>query len=444
MHSEEKAWRIWCERALILFGTIFYLFVFPHGTHGDGWIRYISVEALATRGEWLVHKYPMIGPFCSVPLYWLGMLVKEPHWWVSRFNSFCFLGFLAVLYRLLRSEVPNASWRRRLILLLLAGTMFSKHVTDFYGEVFTSCLAALSIAYILLRNRSAGIFTLAVAAASTPATLLATGLVSLRISWIVKRWRYFLPPILGLLFMLSENFLRFGTLVNQQYFLDEALTKNALPYAKLNGFHYPFFFGVLSICFSFGKGIAFYCSGLLAMPFAMKHLPEKLRELQRVWALYVLGLILIYAKWCAWPGDWYWGPRYFLFAGIPAALALHTLLEKKREGLVETIGALTLLTLSVWVGLDGVAFGQNNLEDCGVNGGYLMGFCWYTPEYSALWRPFLAEKFLNGKQTAFTVYYLLVYCFLSFPLWKYLAGETYSTVRKAAADSKRILREWRF
>ncbi|MGZ3713203.1 MAG: hypothetical protein ACXVBE_15675, partial [Bdellovibrionota bacterium] len=306
------------------------------------------------------------------------------------------------------------------------------------------CLAALSLALIILRRNHFGIPGLAIAAASSPPTLLAVGLSSAGLAWLKKRWRYFLPPLLGLIFILLENTLRFGTLVNQQYFRDEALTLNALPYARLNGFHYPFWFGVLSICFSFGKGIAFYCSGLLAIPFAMKLLPENLQQLQKLFAFYVLGLVLIYAKWCAWPGDWYWGPRYFLFAGIPAAIAIHALLEKKRNGITETLGALALLTLSVWVGLDGVAFGQNNLEECGVNGGYLMGFCWYTPEFSALWRPFLAEKTLNGKQLAFTIYYLLTYCYLSFPLWKFVVSRILSTTKSAYSERKRILSQWHF
>lgn len=444
MRNGTAGWSEWGERALLFCGVIFYLFVFPHGTHGDGYVRYAAVEALATKGDWLVHKYPMIGPLVALPLYWLGFLVKHPHWWVSRFNAICFLAFLAMMFRLLRADIPDPGKRRRLALLLLVGTMYPKHVTDFYGEVFASCLAGFGLALLVIRKSLGGFAAVSLAAASSPPTLLATALSGARISWAQKRWRYVLPVALGLLLILAENLFRFGTLVNEQYFRDEALTQNALPYARLNGFHYPFFFGLLSICFSFGKGLAFYCPGLLAAPFAFRHLPERLRELEKVWLCYVVGLILIYAKWCAWPGDWYWGPRYFLFAGLPAALAIHALLEKKRSGMLESAGVLLVLTFSVWAGLNGIAFGQNNLELCGENGGYLMGFCWYVPEFSALWRPFLAERGLHGKQLAFAIYFFLTFLLLSWPIWRFLISSLKRNFLSAVNNPRETFGQWRF
>lgn len=444
MPSRSETLFTWSERTLIALGVIFYLFVFPHGTHGDAYVRYLAVEALATRGEWIAHKYPMLGPLCSLPLYWLGLVVKHPHWWVSRFNAICFLLFLAALHRLLRAEITNAGARRRLILLLLVGTMFSKHVTDFYGEVFTTCLAAISFTCLLLRARPLGFLGISLSIASAPPTVIAHALASTRLAWIRRRWRYVLPIFFGVLLVVAENLFRFGTLVSEQYFRDSTSTTIALPYARMNGFHYPFLFGFLSICFSFGKGIVFFCCGLLAIPFAQKYLPENLRELQRVWICYVLGLLLIYAKWSAWHGDWYWGPRYFLFAGLPAALAVHALVERGRSGLGETCATLAALTLTVWVGLTGVAFGQNNLELCGENGGYLIGFCWYVPEFSALWRPFIAEKGLGGKQLAFAVYFGLAYLYLALPLWNYLLRELAFRARDLFNNRQRIFREWRF
>lgn len=434
--------RDWIEITLLVLGFLFYLFVFPHGTYGDGWSRYLAVEALARDGQWMPHKYPMLGPLFSVPLYALGWAIKHPHWWVSRYNSFLFLGFLLSLPSLLRTEL-SASSIRRLMLLLLTGTMFSKHVTDYYGEVFTVVLAALSVLWIVNRRSKLGIFGMALSAVSNPPSLIAGALSAAWFGFFQKRLRFFLVPVIAGLLILTENFLRFGAPISHQYLNDVVGTTNALPYARMFGFHYPFLFGVLSIFLSFGKGILFYAPGLLLAWPASRLMTGRLKEIHYSWLFYLLGLVLMYAKWCAWPGDWFWGPRYFLFASLISVFSLHMMMEKKEKPLWENIAVLGVLLLSVWVGLDGVAFGQNNLEECGLNGGYLMGFCWYTPEYSALWRPFLAEKTLNGKQLAFTIYFSLVFLYLSFDLWKEITRQTGASLRQGWNRWGRIS-EWHF
>ena len=435
-----SAGRVWTERVLLFLGIVFYLFVFPHGTHGDGSVRYMAIEALAEHGTWLAQKYPMLGPLGALPLYCLGWLVKTPHWWASRYNAILFVAFLFGLHRLLRDQLAADS-RRRLLLLLLTGTMFSKHVTDFYGEVFTATLAALGLVYLAMNRQKGGFLALTLAIVNAPPTIVAAGLALLRPLFTQRRLRYVLPLVFGGALIALENTLRFGALVSNQYLNDVALTSNALPYARLNGFHYPFFFGLLSICLSFGKGILFFSPGLLLAWAAYPLMSARLKEIQALWLLFVAGLVLIYAKWCAWPGDWYWGPRYFLFSSLPAALALHTLLEQPNKKLLGSSLVLLVLSLSVWVGLDGVAFGLNNLEDCAANGGYLMGFCWYTPEYSPLWRPFFAEKRLGGKQLAFAIYFALSYLYLSYPVWAAIARQLLGAFRRAQWWK---VDEWRF
>ena len=336
------------ERALLFLGAVFYLFVFPHGTHGDGSVRYEALLALLTKGEWLVQRYPMVGPLCSAPLFYLSALYKDPHWWLSRFNSFLFLGALALLPRLLRPCLPAGSGRRFALLLLVA-TMFPKHVTDYYGEVFSATLAAVGTALFVRRRFGLGVAGLALGLANTPAALFATAGAALPFAWGERRLRYFLPVALGGLLMVAENLLRFGSVTNHVYFADSVVTASPLPYAHVNGFSNSFLPGVLSILLSFGKGILFYAPGLLLAARGAREMPEEVRRLLRSWLFYVAGLVLIYAKWFAWSGDWFWGPRFFLFASFPAALALHFLLEGESRGLRSKLLLLSALTLSVWL-----------------------------------------------------------------------------------------------
>ena len=92
------------------------------------------------------------------------------------------------------------------------------------------------------------------------------------------------------------------------------------------------------------------------------------------------------AKWWAWYGGGFWGPRFFLLLAFPAALALSVCMAnvKSRN---ELALLLVIISLSVWVGIDGVLFGETGMEICQADSYKLELLCWYTPEFSALWRP---------------------------------------------------------
>lgn len=400
------------EQILIALGAIFYLFVFPHGIHGDGAPRFITLEALITRGEWVDSKYPMLGTLISAPLYYLGYVVKNHHWWVSRYNSILFLVLVYMLWRWLRPSLGEAV-ARRFVLLLMTASMFARHATDFYGEIFTATCLALGTIAILQRREKVGALFLALAAVNTPAVLLPMALVvGVFFLWYRKPFVLFSVP-LAVALILLENWLRRGDPKHFGYvFALEASDKTIQPYSGLPGFSYPFGFGLLSILFSFGKGLIFFVPGFFVLPWALKGTNEFTRRLAAIWAVAVFGLILIYARWNAWHGAWYWGPRFFLFASLPAALALAYWFEAKKPGPIAEWTRLFLLTLSVWVSASGVAFGLNNMEMCAREMEYV---CLYVPEFSPLWRPFIAEKSLTGKQTAFLVFHFLAWAVVALP-----------------------------
>src|SRR5262249_55819704 len=131
-----------------------------------------------------------------------------------------------------------------------------------------------------------------------------------------------------------------------------------------DGFSEPFLIGLLSILFSFGKGLLFFAPGLL-LPLrgALAGLAEGTRRLlattHLLWVAFLGGLVLVYARWWAWYGGWFWGPRFFLIASLPACLALALRLRPaRRPALLGDLATLGVLALSVWVGIDGAVYDQ--------------------------------------------------------------------------------------
>jgi len=74
------------------------------------------------------------------------------------------------------------------------------------------------------------------------------------------------------------------------------------------------------------------------------------------WLLFLTGLVLVYSPWFAWHGGLTWGPRFLLFASIPAALAIAVRLGDLTAPLWVRLLTLAALALSVWVALCGAVF----------------------------------------------------------------------------------------
>jgi hypothetical protein len=70
------------------------------------------------------------------------------------------------------------------------------------------------------------------------------------------------------------------------------------------------------------------------------------------------------------------------------------------------------------VGVNGVVFGQADMGLCWVNNYELEFMCWYVPEFSALWRPFVvrgaggvAHAMLHDDRALFVLWQLLVFVY---------------------------------
>ncbi|MGZ3704241.1 MAG: hypothetical protein ACXVC4_20795, partial [Bdellovibrionota bacterium] len=397
------------ERILLVIGVVFYIVEFPHGIHGDASVRYQSLlSSLA-----MMHLQPMVysyvHPIFSAPLILFGYLYKDGFWWVSRFNTFF---FLLTVWAAARSSARWPGWgkdsARALALLLLGATMFPKHVTDYYAEVFSSCMVLLAILLFQAERRWLAVAALSLSVWNVVATIFGGGFLLLYFAFSSKRWRYLAAlPLLPAGF-LAENYFKYGEFYPSAYFGMQVGPHTMLPYAMGPGFSYPLFFGLLNVLFSFGRGIFFFAPGLVFLfypPFWKGQGRE--REVIRAGALYLLGLILVYAKFWAWPGGAFWGPRYFLFSSVLAAylLAAH---RRESAGPVWRTTWIAATTLSCWVGCQSVLFGTDFLEDCFRQGHELEFICYYVPEYSVLWRTFIVSPPITGRRVAFLVFFLLV------------------------------------
>ena len=96
-----------------------------------------------------------------------------------------------------------------------------------------------------------------------------------------------------------------------------------------------------------------------------RRLLKEYRYLVLLMLLFVCGLVAIYAKWWAWYGGLAWGPRFFVFAAVPASILLAVRLRHATE-LGPTANALTLLVLvlSGWVGVSGAVADLSTLDFC--------------------------------------------------------------------------------
>ena len=184
--------------------------------------------------------------------------------------------------------------------------------------------------------------------------------------------------------------IKFGSLFGSPYLsANDKGFQTFMPYSGMPGFSYPVFFGVMSILLSFGKGLLFFVPGLaLFLSRSTYALLRMNNRLAITLAASMIAMIVVYAKWWAWYGGFFWGPRFFLVLVFPAALALSVCMANVRRG-NELALLLAIISLSVWVGIDGVLFGQTGMEICAADSYKMELLCCYTPEFSALWRPFV-------------------------------------------------------
>lgn len=399
------------ETCLIILGLAAHLVLLPHHIFSDGGIRFRDLNYLLGQDIISPGKFSLIGPLFATPLWFLGnLLIQRPRDGVVFYNWAIFSIGIGTIYWLLRNRIDR-TLLRTFLLLLIAASMFPNHETNFYGEIFTALCVGIGTLAIEFGPALAGWVAVVLGVANTPASLVALGSLALMRVLQRKRLRYLLAIVAAACLIMAENWIRRGNPFNT-YYQGEA------------GFTYPFFFGLISILFSFGKGLIFFTPGLL-LPARHLLLKQKnggiqLASVHRLWLAFTLGLVLIYSNWWAWYGGWWWGPRFFLFASLPASLALAVRLHAARHGAMTVRAHLLTLgvfLLSVWVNINGAVFDQNTLSEVCLAHNYQQEFlCHYIPQYSVLWRPFTVAEPLSWRGAVYIAYAAIVCIYLAWPL----------------------------
>jgi PA14 domain len=402
------------DALLLVTGAVLLLFVLPHEIDSDGIVRYHALAQLLDWHDVSSTPYSFIGPLFSAPLYLLGNVWMTSEWWVSRFNAAVFVAGLAAFHRLWRTHVERAVLMP-FLLLLVAGSMFPHHVQGYFSEVFTSVLVAVGLAAVVVGRPAAGWTAAVVGVVNAPATVVALTAPALQHTWHTRRLRYIAPIVVAFLIVGLESWIRRGSPFVSGYQGNRGAT-TVLTYSGLPGFSYPMFFGILSILFSFGKGLVFFAPGLvLWMRRRTPHVNDVTFRTYVLWMGFVVGLILVYAKWWAWYGGWFWGPRFFLFASFPASLAIAVALAGKRDASPGRLLALfVVLSLSAWVAVEGGVFEPTAPAACFERN--FEPLCWYVPEFSPLWRPFVEFRRPTAARAIVGAYFCIVYLWFAAPL----------------------------
>jgi hypothetical protein len=251
-----------------------------------------------------------------------------------------------------------------------------------------------------------------------------------------RRLRPLLAPVVAAALVLLEAWLRRGSPFTTGYADDHGI-KTLMPYSGRPGFSYPFVLGLLSILFSFGRGLAFFMPGLLLWLGERTRRLVSNRELVTYLLLFVAGLVLVYAKWWAWYGGESWGPRYFVLAAVPASLFIAVRLRARDTRIWGAVATLGVLALSAWVSLTGALENSWHAGVCSQNNFQIEYVCWYVPDFSSLWWPVTHHPPLTAANVCLTAFCFAVFAYLATPLLRELG--------RALADVPATLAHgWRF
>jgi hypothetical protein len=435
------------ETGLIIVGLMFVVLLLPRQIGGDGTFRYndlvsfLSIHNLYQPNS----RYSLIGPLFSSPLLWIGIQLRDPVEWAELYNFTLFSLCLLVSYCLLRNHVDRALLRK-FFLVLIYSSMFVAHLAFYFGEVFTALFVGFGV-FVALRRFTGigGWLVVALGVVNTPATMVGLGLLVLKRTFDSKRLRYILVFAFAIACILMEYRLRRGSIFNNGYIGTHGF-RTLMPYSGLPDFSYPFFFGVLSIVLSFGQGLLFYVPGLL-LPIrkTLSNWPRDqkidLYQVYTLWICFVVGLILVYARWWDWSGWVFWGPRYFLFASIPASFALAVrLIRYKEASLGVNLLTCMVFCLSAWVSIDGAVFQLQVMHPwiCITSHHAYSMLCSYTPEYSPLWMPFVFHLWVSPAQELFLVFSLLVAAYIVAPLFIHLLKQIWGLTKAYSRDYMKV------
>jgi hypothetical protein len=422
------------DAALLVLGWLLLWAFESHGVEGDGTFRYAALQELVEHGRWSSTAYPLLGTLLSAPLYLLGRWLGSPEWWVARYNLVLAAVGLVAFWRLLKARV-EAPVLGGFLLLLLAGSMLTHQLSAYGAETFNVLALGLGLAAWTGGRQVLGGTALALGMANVPATSIGVALALGDWGLRHRRLRALLPLAGFVLLWLGENWLRRGHPLLTGY-ENNAGYHTVLPYSGRPNFSYPLVLGVLQLVLSFGKGLLFFAPGLFLVFPAARRALRPVQPFQRACLWVVAGLLLVYGQWWAWYGGYSWGPRFLVFAAIPASLRLAAECAHPPRRALALLAVLAALLLSLWGGFDGAVLRFWKQEVCTFNGYAVEAFCWDVPEFSVLFTPFIWTPRLRAGDWLLLGYAMLLAVRLGWAPARALG-------RRVAELASRIAHAWR-
>jgi hypothetical protein len=392
------------ETALIAAGFLVLFSLLPHGLIFDDQTRFTDIETLLRHGRLTDSRFSLVMPLISAPVLLLGQVVKSPIWWAAHFNVIVVAAGSLIAYRLLRGRVDP-----RLVRLTILVLLFASYGTDalrnYDAETLTATLVTLGIICLATgRHVIAGWAAIVLGVVNTPATIVALGLMAL--VWTVRKrqLRHLIPAAAAYALIMGEAWLRRGG-------------PFVSGYEGQPGFNGSAIIGVVSILFSYGRGLMFYMPGLLLW------LDRRRRQLASASGgaalalAFIVGLAIAYAKWWAWYGGIAWGPRFFLFAIIPASVLVAAGIWQAGQSPAADAITLGVLIVSAWVSIASVVTNITQaMAFCKADGFKREFYCWYVPQRSTLYLPMQHFPTLSLSVAVVTLFCYGVLAYLAVPL----------------------------
>src|SRR5215469_5019055 len=296
--------RVLLETGFIIGGLLANLILLPRTLSEDAATRFDDLSQLLTTHTLSAGKYSLVGPLFAAPFWYLGKVYETPAWWCMRFNIVLLALGMLVFYLLLRNRLDRSLLRTFLILLIFA-SMLTQQLTDFDAEIFTALFVMIGALLVAAWRGKAGWPLIVAGVVNVPASLLGVGIMALERVVQIRRLRYLIPPVVAIALVGLEDWIRRGNPLDSGYhgFLGNVGFRTVMPYSGLPGFSYPLFFGLLSILFSFGKGLVFYMPGLF-LPVRKRLLAlgaagGEMLAAYRLWLGFLIGMVLVYSRWWA-------------------------------------------------------------------------------------------------------------------------------------------------
>ena len=347
---------------------------------GDGAVRWRALVALMDEHRLTPDRYTLEMPLAAIPLWAAGdaaaraggeegpaRLETIGHV-VQRFNKLVAFAIAVWLFRRLRRLGLGVLGAAGGVLGLLFASLLIPHSKDFYSEglwTLLSCVALGLLADGAARTRRGDAVLFVSSALAIPLNPLLSPVIV-----VTGAMLFFLEgeegrmaalrgvriasagAILGLGLSLIENLFRRGALLDFGY--------------AGEGFTAPFFEGLFGQLFSPARGAVFYLPMFfVGFVLAARRGRPDVRRFAFAGTAFGVLLVLTYAKWHAWHGMTYWGPRFLLpLSVLGATFFALAAPEAWRAGAAARAGLVLLAALSYAAYKVGVGVGVMPLRAC--------------------------------------------------------------------------------